>query len=641
MVTGQPASARSTTVSVAAGGAILAAVLVVPVAPATAAVATSSVATGVATAGVATRHGAPLAPSRAALRRTEKVAVAEGFGGAVSTVDPEASAAGVRILRKGGNAVDAAVAAAATLGVTEPFSAGIGGGGFFVYYNAKSGKVRTIDGRETAPRRADEDLFIDPATGEPYPFFPERVTSGISVGVPGTLLTWQKALDKWGTKGLGRLLRPGKRVARHGFVVDQTFRDQTAANAERFAQIVPTRHLFLPGGQLPRVGSVFRNRSLARTYRVISRNGINVFYAGRIARDIVRAVQQPPVTPDATLPVPPGDMRIGDLERYVAPMRKPTHVRYRGVDVYGMGPPSSGGSTVGEALNILQGSRLGRLGATQRLHRYFESSALAFADRNRFVGDPDYVDVPLEELLSDDFAGERSCQIDRREALVKPVDPGSPDGDYAPCDGTGSAPAGPDTDTEGRSTTHLTVADRRGNVVSYTLTIEQTGGSGIAVPGRGFLLNNELTDFNAEPTEGDAPDPNLVEPDKRPRSSMAPTIVLRDGEPWLAVGSPGGSTIITTVLQILLNRIDRNNGLPKSIRKPRATQRNTPTVIAEPRFLDKPVRDRLESLGHEFTSIEEIGAATGVQFLRDGRLQAVAEPTRRGGGSARVVSPAK
>ena len=624
--------------SLAAGGAVLAALVVIPAAPATAAVATgSSVAAGLPAVAVATRHGAPLAPTRAALRRTEKVAVAEGFGGAVSTVDPEASAAGVRILRKGGNAVDAAVAAAATLGVTEPFSAGIGGGGFFVYYNAKSGKVRTIDGRETAPRRADEDLFIDPATGEPYPFFPDRVTSGISVGVPGTLLTWQKALDKWGTKDLGRLLRPGKRVARRGFVVDQTFRDQTAANAERFAQIVPTRHLFLPGGELPRVGSVFRNRSLARTYRVISRKGINVFYAGRIGRDIVRAVQQPPVIPDATLPVPPGDMRIGDLERYTAPMREPTRVRYRGVEVYGMGPPSSGGSTVGEALNILQGSNLKRLGAKQRLHRYFEASALAFADRNRFVGDPDYVDVPLGELLSDDFAGERSCQIDRSAALVKPVDPGSPDGDYTPCEGTGSAPAGPTTDTEGRSTTHLTVADRKGNVVSYTLTIEQTGGSGIAVPGRGFLLNNELTDFNAEPTQGDAPDPNLVEPGKRPRSSMAPTIVLRHGEPWLAVGSPGGSTIITTVLQILINRIDRGNGLPKSIRKPRATQRNTSAVIAEPRFLDKPVRQRLEALGHDFASVDEIGAATGVAFLRDGRLQAVAEPTRRGGGSAKVV----
>ncbi len=178
-----------------------------------------------------------------------------------------------------------------------------------------------------------------------------------------------------------------------------------------------------------------------------------------------------------------------------------------------------------------------------------------------------------------------------------------------------------------------------GNVVSYTLTIEQIGGSGITVPGYGFMLNNELTDFNPEPTQGDAPDPNLVEGGKRPRSSMAPTIVLRDGEPFLAVGTPGGTTIITTVAQILMNRIDLGMSLPQALAAPRATQRNTEKVVAEPAFLGSPQAKKLAELGHEFDSMDEIGAATGIEFLPDGRLQAVAEPERRGGGSAGVVRP--
>ncbi|HEX6325080.1 MAG TPA: gamma-glutamyltransferase [Jiangellaceae bacterium] len=570
-----------------------------------------------------------ISPAAGAPRSTEKVPVAVGTGGAVATVDAEATRVGLEVLRKGGNAVDAAVAAAATLGVTEPFSAGIGGGGFFVFYEAATGEVHTIDGRETAPAAMQEDAFVE--NGTPIPFG-EAVTSGLSVGVPGTPMTWEVALDRWGTITLREALRGGTQVARRGFVVDQTFFDQTASNAARFADFTSTAELYLPDGAPPAVGSVFRNRDLAATYDLLARRGVDALYTGPLAQEIVDTVQKPPVTPGSTRTVRSGLMELGDLASYEAPLREPTQISYRGLDVFGMGPPSSGGSTVGEALNILERFSLSESDETQALHSYLEASALAFADRNRYVGDSDYVDVPLDELLSDGFAAERACEISSTAALVKPVPPGLPDGDYDTTCTTSTSAGLTVSDVE--STTHLTTADRFGNVVSYTLTIESTGGAGIVVPDRGFLLNNELTDFNFTDTQG-GNDPNLPAPGKRPRSSMSPTIVLDGGEPLLAVGSPGGSTIITTVLQILVNRFDLGMDLPEALAAPRATQRNTASVLAEPGF----PRGELEALGHIFANTGEIGAATGIEILEDGRLQAVAEPERRGGGSAGVISP--
>ncbi|KWW99762.1 Gamma-glutamyltransferase [Carbonactinospora thermoautotrophica] len=571
------------------------------------------------------------APVAAAPRQTSKQPVATGYLGAVATVDPEATRAGVEVLRRGGNAVDAAVAAAAVLGVTEPYSAGIGGGGFFVYYDARTGRVHTIDGRETAPQRMREDSFIDPATGQPMKF-EDAVSSGLSVGVPGTPLTWDRALRRWGTTSLAQALRPAIRIAERGFVVDETFRQQTAENEKRFREFTSTRELFLPGGEPPRVGSVFRNPDLAATYREIARHGVGVLYRGELGRDIVRTVQHPPVAPGVTRKVAPGLLETSDLARYTAPLREPTHVTYRGLDVYGMAPPSSGGSTVGEALNILERYDLSAMSRTQALHHYLEASRLAFADRNRWVGDPDFVKVPLQELLSQGFAAERACLIRPDRALQSPIAPGEPDGRYAGCPAAGTGAREP---YEGRSTTHLTVADRWGNVVAYALTIEQTGGSGIVVPGRGFLLNNELTDFNFVPLQAGVPDPNLPGPGKRPRSSMSPTIVLRDGRPLLAVGSPGGATIITTVLQILVSRLDLGMSLPEAVAAPRASQRNGASTEAEPAF----ETGGLTALGHRFQQREEIGAATGIEFLTGHRMTAVAEPTRRGGGSAMVVAP--
>ncbi|MFD2079988.1 gamma-glutamyltranspeptidase / glutathione hydrolase [Actinopolymorpha cephalotaxi] len=590
---------------------------------------------------VATAALGPVAaadPPRGHQPRNEpaKTPVARGYGGGVATVDPDATRAGIDVLRRGGNAVDAAVAAAATLGVTEPFSAGLGGGGFFVFYDAKSGKVHTIDGRETAPASATDKLFVDPETGKPLSFQDARV-SGLSVGVPGTPATWDRALDKWGTWSLRQALAPATRVASRGFVVDGTFRSQIQENADVFDDFTSTRKLYLPDGAPPVVGSVFRNRDLAHTYRMLAHEGMKPLYDGELGADIARTVQHPPVTADADRVVRPGAMTTGDLAAYDAPLRAPTKVGYRGMDVFGMGPPSSGGSTVGEALNIIEAANPGHQDKVGVLHTYLEASALAFADRNRYVGDRDQVDVPLPALLSQGFADERACEIRPDAVLKKPVAPGVPDGEYAAGCGAKAAVA-PADQHEGPSTTHLTASDRWGNVVSYTLTIEQTGGSGMVVPGRGFLLNNELTDFNFEPTQGDAPDPNLPGPGKRPRSSMSPTIVIENGQPVLALGSPGGATIITTVLQTLVNRYELGMSLPDAVAAPRASSRNT-ALEAEPAFLASAEGKALTAKGHTFKSVPEIGAETALQFGQRGAVEAVAEPTRRGGGSAMVVLP--
>jgi gamma-glutamyltranspeptidase/glutathione hydrolase len=343
-------------------------------------------------------------------------------------------------------------------------------------------------------------------------------------------------------------------------------------------------------------------------------------------------------------------MALGDLARYQAVDRAPTHVSYHGYDVYSMAPSSSGGSTVGEALNILSNFDLLHESRVQQLHHFLESTRLAFADRNRYVGDPRFVHVPLPQLLSPSFATERACLINPAHALSSPVAPGDPFSVTVGC-----VPAQPTRAAqaqEGTNTNHFVVADRFGNVVSYTNTIEQLGGSGIVVPHRGFLLNNELTDFNFAPASATTPDPNLPAAGKRPRSSMSPTIVLHHGRPLLAVGAAGGATIITTVLQILIDRLDLHMGLEGALASPRASQRNSPSTQAEPAFIAQPTTPGLQQLGHSFTVSDTsgldptikipptIGVASALELLGHGRVLAVAEPSRRGGGSAAAVKPA-
>jgi gamma-glutamyltranspeptidase/glutathione hydrolase len=301
-----------------------------------------------------------------------------------------------------------------------------------------------------------------------------------------------------------------------------------------------------------------------------------------------------------------------------------------------MGPPSSGGSTVGEALNILEGYKKLASDRVRALHLMLEASRFTFADRNAYLADPDFFDVPLEGLLSDSFAAERRALIDEKHAATSPVAPGDPYDNQG--DKSKTAHASATISHPRQSTTHLVVSDSKGNVVSYTFTIESTGGNAIVVPGYGFLMNNELTDFNFDSLTH----PNRSDGDKRPRSSMSPTIITRDGEPFISIGSPGGSTIPGTVLQVLFERLDLGMSLPDAIAVPRVTERNTSMAAAEPAFASSPEGIALRDVyGHQFntTSNPEIGAVTGIEFLDGGQTLAAAEPVRRGGGSAAVVEP--
>jgi gamma-glutamyltranspeptidase / glutathione hydrolase len=560
-----------------------------------------------------------------------KQPTATGRDGGAATVDVLGTKAAIDTLRKGGNAVDAAVAAAGVLGVVEPFSCGIGGGGFMVI-RTRNGDVTTIDSRELSPRTMRPNSFME--HGVALAFNDARY-SGLSAGVPGTVAGWDRALDKYGTKDFDDVLEPGIRVAEEGFPVDRTFVSQTEPNIPWFDDIPSTAAIYLdPDGTARDEGSVLRNPDLARTYRLIASQGPDGFYAGRVADAMVEAAQDPPVGSRADHTWRRGLMTEDDVDAYTAPEREPTHITYRGLDVWGMGPPSSGGSTVGEALNILEGYRLRASERTQALHLLLEGSRYSFADRNAYLADPAFFDVPLDGLLSDSFAAERRALIDEDRAATSPVPPGDPYDNQG--DAGGPAQASATISHPRQSTTHLVVSDQEGNVVSYTFTIESTGGNGIVVPGWGFLLNNELTDFNFESTTH----PNRADRRKRPRSSMAPTIVTELGEPFLAVGSPGGSTIIGTVAQVLFDRIDMGRTLPEAIAAPRAVQRNTATSTAEQAFIESPEGQTLASrYRHGFSRTSEIGAVTGLEFRPGSRVLAAAEPVRRGGGSAAVVRP--
>jgi gamma-glutamyltranspeptidase/glutathione hydrolase len=574
------------------------------------------------------------APPAATSSTPTKVPVAVGYGGAVASVDADATAAGIEVLKKGGNAVDAAVATAAALGVTEPYSSGVGGGGYFVYYDAKSRTVHTIDGRETAPLTADSNLFVE--NGKALAFA-DAVSSGLGVGTPGTPATWQTALDQWGSRKLGTVLKPAERIASDGFTVDDTFRSQTAANETRFRYFPDTARLFLPGGALPVVGSTFRNPELAATYKELGKKGIGAIYHGDLGKDILATVNTPKVDAGSGWNARPGKLSAQDLAAYRAKLQAPTKTSYRGLGVYSIAPSSSGGTTVGEALNILEKTDLSKASEVQYLHHYIEASRIAFADRGRWLGDPAFEDVPTKELLSQKFADSRACLIKDDAVLTSPLAPADPRHPTA-CTATGTAAP---TTYEGENTTHLTVADKWGNVVSYTLTIEQTGGSAMTVPGRGFLLNNELTDFSFTPANPAVHDPNLPGPGKRPRSSISPTIVLdQHNKPVVALGSPGGATIITTVLQTLTEFLDRGLPLVDAIAAPRASQRNAANTELEPALYNSDLKTQLQAIGHSFTLNPEIGAATGVQRLPNGEWLAAAEKVRRGGGSAAVVNPA-
>jgi len=559
-----------------------------------------------------------------------KTPVATGTGGAVATISEKASQSALTILNKGGNAVDAAVAAAATLGVTDPFSCGIGGGGFMVIYLAKDKRVITIDHRETAPASFTPAVFLE--NGAPVDF-DTAVASGAAVGVPGTVRGWHEALERYGTMNFKQVLAPAIDVATKGFTVSEIFSHLTQENERKFQRFGTTSALYLRDGKAVKPGTLLRNPDMAKAYREIAARGQRAFYEGPMARAIVDAVNRPPVAGGAT--VRPGNMTLADLANYEARIRQPVVSTYRGYDIYGMPLPSSGGVAVAEALNILEGYDLKSMPRANAEHLYLEASRLAFADRNAYLADPEYVDAPVAGLLSKEFAAQRRAQIDAKRARVD-VAAGDPYGfqqdQSIPLRPAQQQPAQRALQRESAHTTHFTVSDKDGNVVSYTFTIESWGGSGIVVPGYGFLLNNEMTDFDFS-----GPRPNVPEAGKRPRSSMAPTIALKDGKPAFTIGSPGGATIITTVLQTIVNHVDFGMPMDAAINAPRLSERNGATTSTEPGFAGTPQARALEAFGHKWEDPpEEIGAANAIVFNPDGTVTAVSEGKRHGVGTALV-----
>jgi len=568
--------------------------------------------------------------------------VAVGTGGGVASMDTDATQAGIDVLAHGGNAIDAAVATASTLGVTIPFVAGPGGGGFMVIYLAKTHQVVTIDGRENCPAACTTTMFIDPQTGQPYGY-DYASDQPLATGVPSMVATWAQAVSRYGRNSLAKDLQPAIGVAERGFRVNADFQQLTESGLPEL-QAYPASHwLLTASGQPLPVGYLLRNPDLAKTYRLLARYGPSYLYNGPLGQAIVQARRPPGADPGQKVVALPGIMTMNDLRAYQARVQAPTHVRYRGLDIYSMAPPSSSGTTVGEALNILSGYNLSAEPRATALFHYLEASRLSYADRNAYVGDPRYVSVPVSGLLSPAFAATRRCLI-HNQALVSPVAPGNPYPPFASCPSQSTTQPAP----EGGHTNNIVTVDKWGNIVAYTNTINFFGGSGQTVPGYGFLLNNEMTDFDFAPPAPGAADPNLPAGGKQPRSSMGPVIAFRDGQPVFSVGAAGGSTIITTILQIIMNHVDFGMSLPAALAAPRVSQTNSATSLAEPAFYNSALARQLTSqFGEKFTLAtgpilpldNYPGDATAVAILGHGLVESIAEPVRLGGGSALVVHP--
>ena len=486
--------------------------------------------------------------------------------GVVSASHPAAAAAGARMLAEGGNAIDAAAAVQFALNVVEPQSSGIGGGGFMLVHLAKSGETFIVDSRERAPAAASADMFAP--DGQPLPF-PLASTSGLAVGVPGTLRGIDTALGRWGTKKLADTLAPAIELAERGFRVNR-FLAADIANDHRRTQIQPeTAAIFRPGGVPLAEGDWLVQPDLAKTLRLIAAEGTDAFYRGALAEAIVAAQQRARSELGES---GQGRMTLADLAQYQAAIRRPLMGQYRGWTLATMPPPSSGGLTVLQMLTLLERYPLGDaaqgygFGSPKTLHAMIETMRLAFADRATWIGDADTTPVPRKGLLHPDYLAARATLIQPDRRMQTPAA-----GDPLPWDGTAAGlPKPVPAPEESPHTTHFSIVDRWGNVVSYTSTIEFTWGSGITVPGYGFLLNNQLTDFNFVPAaSADDPGANDVAPGKRPRSSMAPTLLLKDGKPVAAYGSPGGATIINSVLNVTLNLIDHGMTMQQAIDAPR------------------------------------------------------------------------
>lgn len=529
----------------------------------------------------------------------------------VAAANPLAAEAGIEILEAGGSAVDAAVAVQLVLGLVEPQSSGIGGGAFMLYFDADSRKIKSFDGRETAPAAATPGLFLDEA-GDKMKFW-DAVVGGRSVGVPGVPRMLEMAHRRHGRLPWAQLFKPAIRLAEQGFAVSPRLSE--LIDGDKHLNRYPATNAYFHtevGDPLP-TGHILKNPEYAATLRALAEGGADAFYNGDIARDIVSSVRGAADNP--------GLLSEADLAAYEAKTRPPVCVTYRGNNVCGMGPPSSGGLTVGMILGILQNIDMGKLppGSVEAEHLFIEAARLAYADRELYMADSDFVAVPAEGLLDPGYLKERGGLIDGKKSMGKAV-AGTPPEKKTELRAPGDA-------LEIPSTSHFSIVDARGNAVSMTTSIESAFGSRLMV--RGFLLNNQLTDFSFQPERDGQPVANRVEPGKRPRSSMAPTIVLGpDGGLRLVTGSPGGSRIINYTARSVMAVLDWNLDPQWAVTRGHVISRNGKVELEEGTFWDE-FKVGLESLGHEI-QVRKLTSGLHVIMVENGKLYGGADPRREG-----------
>ena len=517
-----------------------------------------------------------------------------GKNGVVVSTQAKASQVGLQVLKDGGNAMDAAVAVGYALAVTDPCCGNLGGGGFMLAHLA-DGTETFINFRETAPLKADADLYLDKDGN----LIENLSTEGyLAVGVPGTVQGLNYALDKYGTTQLNEVIEPAIDLAKNGFVLQQGDVDIFKAGKKRLLQ-PNVAEIFLDNNQTYQPGDTLIQRDLANTLDAIANEGTEAFYEGEIAEKIVAASRENN-----------GILSLEDFATYQVDEYSPVNCNYRGYRVTSA-PPPGGGTTVCQMLNILSGYDLKELGwkTPQSLHHLFSSMLLAFGDRNRYLGDPEFVDNPIDKLLSPEYAASL-----RNKIAFEAIDPKSV---YS------------NIQREGTNTTHYSVVDKYGNAVAVTYTINSYFGAGVVAPGTGFLLNNEMDDFTTKLGEenqfglrqGEA---NLIEPGKRPLSSMSPTIVTKNGRVYLVTGSPGGSTIPTTVLQVITNVIDYGMNLKDAVNTPRFHYQGIPDrVLSEPQAITPETFRGLKLRGYSILPFMQYGAAESILVNSDGTITGV------------------
>lgn len=526
----------------------------------------------------------------------------------VSVANPHAAAAGARVLSEGGTAADAMVAVQAVLGLVEPQSSGIGGGAFLVWYDSKSGEITTLDGRETAPLAATPRLFQN-ENGERLKFW-DAVVGGRSVGVPGTPALMEAAHKKWGQNSWNSLFSEAIDLADNGFAVSPRLAALVARDAERLGRFSDTADYFFPNEQPLVEGYLLTNPAYADLMRRMAKDGAEVIYSGDIARAIIDTVRGAEKNP--------GVLSLTDLQIYKVKERPAVCAPFRGYQVCGMGPPSSGALTVGQILGLLNQFPPGSSNDPQTLRLIGDASRLAFADRGRYMADSDFVPMPTKGLLAQDYLSERAKLLNGPDALTEAV-PGNPEYSHASL-------WADDVSLELPSTSHISIVDRFGNALSMTTTIENSFGSRLMT--HGFLLNNELTDFSFSSHRNGVPIANRVEPGKRPRSSMSPTIILKDGRPTLVIGSPGGSRIIGYVAEAIVAHIDWGMNIQAAVSIPHAINRFGTYDLEKGTSLEAMVAP-LEELGYK-VNLRSLNSGLHAISIGENGLFGGADPRREG-----------